>query len=393
MLKKYALVILIIFFCSLSFAQQDTLLADLDDPDYLVRRSALIKIFDDSLYQYSNVLEEKIFQVQEVGMLTRYLRTINYLRTPNAHQIILQFIQGADSLCNRKYSRDPLEERVIATGYLFGNSAYNDNSTIHYIKEMIDKTRPDYNIPAFMLLHDIAAEVPEWEQWAKNELIYAATNVTDNLFRIYAVSDLLEIYGSEMIPLTVDAARNDPDWKNRDIFIEDLVKNNYTEIHNFLKERLYADPYGTVRWSIAGFLINSIYGHPSDYKFVLDYLPIETDSNTSYSIATDLYYREIPQPDSALTSLILTDTLISINNQLHNYQWILSDSLFNNYSTTLQTIRSFIANSNYTSAQTEIDNMQTSVEENYNSPSPLLTREGWKFLHYYLEYIEERINN
>jgi hypothetical protein len=390
MLKKYTLTFLITIFCSISFAQQDTLLEDLDDPDYLVRRSALIKIFNDSLYQYSNVLEDKIFQQQEVGMLTRYLRTINILRTPNAHQIILQFIQGADTLCNRKYSRDPLEERVIATGYLLN---YQDYSTINYVQEMVNNTRPNYNLYAFMLLDDIAKEAPPWEQWAKNELVYAAQNATDNLFRIYAIDYLLRIYGEEMIPLTVDAARNDPEWGNRDIFIEDLVNNNYNDIHNFLKERLYADPYGTVRWSIADFLINSVYGQPSDYKFVLDYLITEPDSNTSYVISNDIYYDDIPTPDSTLNSLVLTDTLISYNNQLYNYQWITSDSLYNNYSARLQTIRDLIANSNYTSAQTEIDTMQASVEENYNSPTALLTTEGWKFLHYYLEYIEQRINN
>lgn len=264
---------------------------------------------------------------------------------------------------------------------------------MHYVQEMIDKTRPDYDIPAFMLLHSIAKKVPEWEQWAKNELIYAATNATDNLFRIYAVTWLLSIYGEEMFPLAVEAARNDPEWGNRDSFIGDLVNNNYTDIHNFLKERLYADPYGTVRWSIADFLINSVYGQPSDYKFVLDYLPTEIDTNTAYSISSDLYYNEIPKPDSTVTALVMTDTLISYNNQLYNYQWITSDSLHSNYSTRLQTIRDYIANSNYTSAQTEIDAMKASVEENYNSPSPLLTTEGWKFLHYYLEYIGERINN
>jgi len=391
MIKKYFVTIIVVFFYSVSFAQQDTLLEDLNDPDFLVRRRALIKIFDDSLYQYSNILEEKIFQEKVPFLITRYLQTINILKTLNAHQIILQFIQGADTLCKGIYSScDPLEERVKATAYLLH---YQDYSSIHYLKEMIDKTRPDYNIPAFMLLDDIAAEVPEWEQWAKNELIYAATNATDNLFRIYAVTWLLSIYGEEMFTLAVEAARNDPDWINRNLFIEDLVKNNYNDIRNFLKERLYADPYRTVRCEIAGFLINSIYGHPTDYKFLIDYLPTEIDTNTAYCISNDLYYREIPQPDSTLNSLVLTDTLISYNNQLYNYQWILSDSLYNNYSTTLQTIRGLIANSNYTSAQIEIDNMQTSVEENYNSPSPLLTREGWKFLHYYLTFIEEKINN
>ena len=382
--------LLITLFYSVSHAQQDTILANLDSSDYLVRRSALLKIYNDSLYQYANVLAEKIFQVQEVGMLTEYVRIINYLHHPNAHQIILQFISGADTLCNRKYSRDPLRERVIATGYLIN---HQDFSTMHYVQEMIDKTRPDYDIPAFMLLHSIAKKVPEWEQWAKNELIYAATNATDNLFRIYAVTWLLSIYGEEMFPLAVEAARNDPEWGNRDSFIGDLVNNNYTDIHNFLKERLYADPYGTVRWSIADFLINSVYGQPSDYKFVLDYLPTEIDTNTAYSISLDLYYNEIPKPDSTVTALVMTDTLISYNNQLYNYQWITSDSLHSNYSARLQTIRDYIANSNYTSAQTEIDAMKASVEENYNSPSPLLTTEGWKFLHYYLEYIGERINN
>ena len=387
--KKIIIVISIILFYHTFISAQSNqeFVNNLYSDDFLLKFSSILVIEKDSIIEALPVLNELI-ESQPPLMQKEFLSAMAALGDPNLYEDVLAFMQRSSNFDQGEYPLDSIDANVFGTSLLF---SMNDFSTYHYIFASLKQTAESVNITAFNMLKYIIDFVPEKEDSAKQFLIDFWDNSTDDYYRSSAMRDLVERYGLEFTDRLIYTFENDSMPLKISAF-EFLSSLKYSGLQQLLRSRLPIEESWSFRATISDTLLKK-YGLPTDLKIVKDYQPTEPNSTARSYMNHSLKKFIPPKPDSTVTALVMTDTLISYNNQLYNYQWITSDSLHSNYSTRLQTIRDYIANSNYTSAQTEIDDMQTSVEENYNSPSPLLTTEGWKFLHYYLEYIGERINN
>lgn len=356
--------------------------------DFLLKLSSIIVIERDSIAEALPVLNELI-EIQPPALQLHFLSAMASLGDQNLHEDVIAFMQRSSNFDQGEYPLDSIDANVFATSLLF---SMNDYSTYYYIFASLKRKTERVNTIAFNNLGRIIDFIPEKEDSAKQFLIDFWYNSEDEYLRSSAMWDLVERYGLEFTDRLIYTFENDSMEYGMKAF-EFLSSLKYSGLQQLLRIRL---PIEQKSWSFRTIISDTLlkkYGSPINLKIVKDYQPTESDFTARSYMSYSLKEFVPPEPDSTVTALTMTDTLSSYNNQLYSYQWITSDSLHKDYAARLQSIRDFIANSNYTNAKTEINTMQASVEENYNSPIALLTREGWKFLHYYLQYIEERINN
>jgi len=351
-----------------------------------IQLDAIWIIIEDGISEALPVLQS-LYDSRTPMIKEDYLIAMMQFDDPDIHQRLLDFITASDTFNSVRDGISPLEAKLEATKYLI---SLGDYSTYHYIFQAVNKANWTTIMDVPVILTHIPFETAK--DSARAILLDYWDTGTNPYARSFIISQLVETDGAIYTDRLVSTFQNDPDRDIGRYGFRYLMQLKYPEMESLLQSQLITESSAVIRIEIADTLLK-VFGNPFNVKLIKDYQPTEPDTTAKSLMNFSLLEFIPPKPDSTVTALVMTDTLISYNNQLYNYQWITSDSLYNNYAVGLQTIRDFIASSDYTSAQTEIDSMQTSVEENYNSPSPLLTREGWKFLHYYLEYIEERINN
>ena len=73
--------------------------------------------------------------------------------------------------------------KVRATFFLFDEEDY---STVQYVIDIVKRDRPDVNADALLLLGIMARKLPEYYDYARNELLFIAENSKDETSRFNA---------------------------------------------------------------------------------------------------------------------------------------------------------------------------------------------------------------
>jgi len=278
-----------------------------------------------------------------------------------------------------------LEDKVKATEVLFKNGDY---SKAEFVFQLLDRDKPSINIIALRMLKEIMLHVPQYAEKAKNELITIAQTSTDAEDRIHALWYLEEIYGEEIFDLIVRIFTEDEHPNNRiKAFEHMLIKYKTHELNIILRNRLIEEPESSLRHDIATQLLN-LFGTPSDYQFVKNYIPQEPNQTIKNLLTYDIEDFISPKPDSTVTESEMIDTLISYNNQCYNYNWITNKGIYNSLSQKLENAKKDLGKGNDKAAKNVLEALRNEVEAQKEKH---ITIDGYKFLYYYSGYIIERL--
>lgn len=353
----------------------------LNSPNSLARLGALHSIKEYKIAEAEGSLKAKIWK-DDLDMQADYLHALQSINPSVAYQFALMFIDTLDI----KYGTDlRMESRVRAIEVLFKNGDY---SKTDFVFQLLDRDKPRINTTALRLLKEIILHVPQYAERAKSELITITQISTNSDDRIHALWDLEEIYGEEMFDIMVKIFTEDEHPTNRIIALEHmLVKYKRPELDVVLRNRLIEEPESAYRHDIATQLLN-LFGTPSDYQFLRNYISQEPDQTIKNLLAFDVEDFIPPEPDSTLTASGMLDTLISYNNQCYNYNWITNKGIYNSLNQKLENAKKDLEKGNDKAAKNILEAFRNEVEAQKEKH---ITIDGYKFLYYYSGYIIERL--
>lgn len=350
-----------------------------------IRLGALHSIEEYKITEAEDSLKAKIWK-DELDIQTDYLYALQSINPSVAYQFALMFIDSLDIKFTDEVWRSAwLEDKVKATEVLFKNGDY---SKAEFVFQLLDRDKPSINTIALRMLKEIMLHVPQYAEKAKNELITIAQTSTDAEDRIHALWYLEEIYGEEIFDLIVRIFTEDEHPNNRiKAFEHMLIKYKTHELNIILRNRLIEEPESSLRHDIATQLLN-LFGTPSDYQFVKNYIPQEPNQTIKNLLTYDIEDFITPEPDSTVTESEMIDTLISYNNQCYNYNWITNKGIYNSLSQKLENAKKDLEKGNDKAAKNVLEAFRNEVEAQKEKH---ITIDGYKFLYYYSGYIIERL--
>lgn len=345
------------------------------------RLGALHSIEEYKITEAEESLKAKIWK-DELHLQPIYLYALQAINSSVAYQFALMFIDTLDI----KYGVNlRMESRVRAIEVLFKNGDY---SKAEFVIQLLDRDKPRINTTALRLLKEIIVNVPQYAERAKKELIIITQISTYSDDRIHALWDLEEIYGEEMFDLMAKTFTEDEHPTNRIIALEHmLVKYKRPELNVVLRNRLIEEPESAYRHDIATQLL-TLFGTPSDYQFVRNYISQEPDQTIKNLLAFDVEDFIPPEPDSTATGTDMIDTLISYNTQCYNYSWITNKGIYNSLAQKLENAKKDLEKGNDKAAKNVLEAFRNEVEAQKEKH---ITIDGYKFLYYYSGYIIERL--
>lgn len=353
----------------------------LNSPNSLSRLGALHSIEQYKVAEAEDSLKAKIWK-DDLDMQADYLHALQSINPSVAYQFALMFMDTLDI----KYGTDlRMESRVRAIEVLFKNGDY---SKTEFVFQLLDRDKPRINTTALRLLKEIILHVPQYAERAKSELITITQISTYSDDRIDALWDLEKIYGEEIFDLMVKTFTEDEHPTNRIIALEHmLVKYKNPELNVVLRNRLVEEPESSLRHDIATQLL-TLFGTPSDYQFVRNYISQEPDQTIKNLLTYDVEDFISPEPDSTLTASEMIDTLISYNTQCYNHNWITNKGIYNSLSQKLENAKKNLEKRNDKAAKNVLEAFRNEVEAQKEKH---ITIDGYKFLYYYSGYIIERL--
>jgi hypothetical protein len=317
-----------------------------------------------------------------------FLKALYIFEYEDIHDLTINFIQNIDSVPIEELNVDPLEAKVEATAILF---SLDDYSTYNYIFELINRDGISNLQPApFHLLNQIMNNVPGEELNAKQIFLTIWDESLDESFRYYSMFYLAEKYGSAINDKLIDSFINDTDVPVRDQALSYLITFNYNGIQSVLRTRLTLDNDHTMRIAIADTLLNH-FGEPTDLKAVIDYQPNEPDE-TARSLMGYAIDDFIPPKPASLNWSGMITRLVSYTTEMFTYGWIADAKTRDYYITTLNQLNSQLERRLYTEACATL-NVKLLARIETDRTANNITTEGYKFLHYYCEYIKEDFSN
>ena len=336
-------------------------------------------------------IEERFWKKNE-SKQSLYLRVLVELGASSVESFALAYIDSADN----DTSDWALLKKVRATRELF---LIGNFSTINYYWEWLEEYKNGKYKPDVGFLHALPEIIrnspsPEDVERAKAESIYYVQNSRNEGVRYTLITSLANIYGNEMIPLLLEISKKDKSSGNRYAAYEELVKLNYSDLHNYTKERLYSEQEPLYREFHADTLLVR-FGTPKDYKYVSDYLNQEPDSDATFGISVGLAIFEPPLPDTTAPTSTMLDTLTSYTNQCHGYDWLKDEAYKNELLNKIETAKNYLSSADSVNCAIEMQKFQNNVAEVYadsaGSYPKYISEEGYKFLYYYSSYIIERL--
>jgi hypothetical protein len=277
-----------------------------------------------------------------------------------------------------------------------------------------DNNGDKYGFEAFHLLKAVIRNLPEYADSAKKKLLRITRESVLAIDRFHALKDLVEIYGQEMFPELVNMFVNGSEGSYRLGAFRMLFELHYPELNSLLRERLSKEPASPYRGAIAESLLVH-FGSPSDYEFVLKYLPLEPHPNEQVLIGRAVQNFKPPIPPLTTPIIVLLDTLISTKHQVAALGWLRDekedekdeedeekeDGIVKKLDKRLDKARAVLVKRDSSKTRQEIEKFIKKVEklrkesigaEQKGKPEKIvLTEEGYRFLYYNAKYILDRL--
>jgi hypothetical protein len=272
---------------------------------------------------------------------------------------------------------------------------FGDYSKASLVFEYLQYEYPKISFTEISILEKLLNNVPQYSEAAKIELQRAVREASINRDRYYALEVLYNHNQQETVPLMKQMFLEDENPTNRFWVLDSLVhKFKDEEVHILLKQQLYSEPDYIVRYEIATNLIH-LFSSITDYKFVIDYLPNESNLEVKDYLALSIQWFKPLKPDSnQLINVVLGD-LISLTDSCAKYNWLNDQSFNNELKNILLTAKTNLLSGDSLACKVQVKAFQDLVDNVYKdslNPDPrFVTIEGWKFLYWNAQYILERL--
>ncbi len=373
-MKKFITIILLIF--ANTNINSQTILERLDSPDYIIRIDALIEIRDNNLTEYTDALLERAFEQPLLSLSFQFVEVLFSLEYPEISEIVYQFI----NICDEGWIENTVDYKARATNILI---ELNDFSTVDYIFEFIDQDRYN-NSPLFMkTLKKIALNLPQYSEIIKDLFLNINNGSQFSQDRRRALEYLIQLYGANSFREEMHySIINDPDPTVRAYAMNQYF---FADRKDLLRQQIENDNHWRLRIDYTVFLLEE-YGEPADLKFIIDYQLTEPDERASLGIVNRVRAFIPPRP-TVPTSEMITN-LVSYTDELNQYGWIISKYA---YLELLLDIEKAYSNEDVELLCEELIEFLDFIEAWHNTP--LLTEEGYKFMHYHGTYIKENVED
>ena len=205
---------------------------------------------------------ENIWKVSPFDQ-TEFLWALFLLNAAQTEQLSLSFIDSVDHYEDIQFTK--LSLKIRATQILFKLGNY---SKYHYVFDELSQEIPEVSSYLITMLRDIILNVPSEEIRAKNALMNIAEEESEDIYRYYAISDLAEHYGDEMIQFFAERFVQDEDIAVIILLYRTLAPYKDEVINSAFKTKLPSITEALTRNQILTKILFK-YGAISDYSYVL----------------------------------------------------------------------------------------------------------------------------
>jgi hypothetical protein len=320
-----------------------------------------------------------------------FLRTLQKLGSDQAGSLTLSFIDSLDHYDFDIHDIWVLYYKAAANDILFRIGDYTKRD---YLYEMLDKNRSSIEWLATALLPLVLENIPEDEQKVKNELIKIANESSNENNRYFAMMSLYRKYGEEMLLLAKQRFMQETESSSRLVYLWEILSNyKNSEMHSFLINQTVADTSDYVKSEMfTNLLVN--YGSPYDYKYVLQN-KVNLPSPFINSCNVRLRLFKTVKPDNATHVTVLVDSLLSYHSQCFSFNWLGKIDFSSKLQNILADAKTKLSFGDSSGTALSIKQYQSLISNAYadslGGDSNYVTKDGYRFLFYYPQYILDRL--
>jgi len=393
-------VIITLLFTTLRFAQntypqedKDWLIASLDSS---FEQSGIIgNIIDHRVYEAVPKLEHN-FWWRNCEDQILYLRALTVLGSDKSYEYTKAFLDSLDNSTSEKYNNCgyKLGTKVEAIYLLY---KMNDFSRVDEVFELLDKDKAnDRLLPySIQLLPYIYKNIPSHKERAKQELINAVRNSTDEYAIFSSTLDLTQAFGEEELDTMIELFKTltVPQAKRAILQLYFTKVKDKFDLRGLLQETLPVETSSMLRLYYIKVMLRG-FSTTADYKFVQDYLKNNPYDSLSTLINSELN-RFISYPPKTVSTLTMLDTLTSYTKQCYGYEWLKDEAYKAELLNKITNAKTKLNTGDSLGCRTEVASFQSSVnqvhQDSVGSYPKYVSNEGYKFLYYYAKYILERL--
>lgn len=388
--------------------ERQRIILQLDSTDSGKDIAALSDIVKNNIVEAVPFIEEKIWKRWN-GNWDVYLDALLYFKAPKFKTILYAMIDSSDVFGTRPFIDtdgfpmpsmwNPTYIRVRATYYLF---KLGDYSTVKYVFEGLRQREEtsafDYG---FILLKDVAKNVPQYADSVKTILVNIIRNSTFDGKRSRAKDDLVELFGKDAFPELVHLVKNDNDGGIRMMSLDYLFTLKYPALRTLLLDRLFNESFELYKQDIAESLLVK-FGSVEDYTIVKNFVASTPERTIQLLLGDVLKEFKPPVPPLSTPVLVMLDSLISYKHQVAALGWLGDEHFVKELDNDLENAQKHLAKGDSVNTSKEVEKFQEKVNKEYertidnekkNKPRDkrFVTEEGYKFLSYNAKYIIDRL--
>jgi len=319
-----------------------------------------------------------------------FLKALKSLNYGNTKELTYQYLSRVNNYHLTEVDLKLSELKGAAAELLIDLGDYSQNQLFY---EDIKNDHPDeFPMQIFSLIKILNNYSPDREKVTQllKEIVEENYN---EINRIFALKQLYEHYGEELIPYVIE--RFEKDSANAMGILGDLLyENRGKTVHNYLQKIVLENL--AERENEAGVLIRN-WGTPTDLYIVRQVQAATTDESEKdfleWKTNEDPFVQEHAQAISSKEELI--DSLISYNAQCNTIGWLGNSDFSSQLSALLTEASSELSAGDSLGTAIKIKQYQSLINEEYkdslDNDGKFVTSDGYKFLYYYPKYILERL--
>ncbi len=381
------LLLISFLFCLNIIAQNDPIIDGLDSKIQMKRFQSILKIQSDSLYQYIPAIRERIFNQSLPGLMQEMLITLDYLKSEDIIILAERFISLADNFPPNDPFNNPLQSKVEVQHIFFKRNIYTYAPLVfEYINR--ERNKNQANIVVVNLLGEFLLNKSEYEQQAKNELLYIVDNDLFYLTRNRALNYLFKKYQTELANKYLQVFLSADSISNRMNALKMLCEINYPKMDSILRIIIQKDKEWIFKPTLADTLLKK-YGKPVYLRTVINQKEIEQGKIIEPALNYIIKRFIPPRPSTTISTSEMIDNLIGYNTEMYGYGWIRDEYQYNIFDGLLNKIKEYYRRADPENLCREIFLLNEEIQSSKNENR--ITTEAYKFLHYHLQYIKESI--
>lgn len=397
-MKKFTLILflLIISSCwtnlaqSISQEEKNRIIADLDSLHSVKCLDALDNVVAFGMNEALPKIENNFWSAQ-LRMKPLFLYALRRLHSPRAYEFAKGYL---DSLKTYQVidTTDFYLDKSYAITILFDN---NDFSYSNYILSLLCCKDSQYKTALSLLYYIINFDTVN-SQRALELLINTVQNAENPDVRSSALFYYHFIKGKEALPLLINSYLNDKDARVRGRLLKPYFFKEYSspEIETALRTKIQQEDDPTNRRE-AAFILLRKYHNPINYKIISDLEKVEADPFTKRFFKGEIDYYFVRRPSKTLGTTSLIDSLFSYMNQIHAFSWMRDDGYKNQLLGKIQEAKNYLSSFDSVNCYKQIKSFQTSIQHVYSDTAgnypKYVSKDAYKFLYYYPQYILERL--